>query len=70
MTDVMIKEHELHGGEGEDSRLDDLGHEELREHIQQIIMVKMQSFFGMLDTLKARVKEQMDILKKEKTKEN
>ena len=67
LTEDMIKEHEMHSGEGEDSRLDDLGHEELRDHIQQMIIVKMQSFFGMLDTLKNRVKEQMDILKKEKT---
>ena len=57
LTDVMIKEHEMHGNEGEDSRLDDLGHEEMREHIVQIIIVKMQSFFGMLDTLKTRVKD-------------
>ena len=66
LTDLMIKEHEMHGGEGEDSRMDDLGHEEEREHIVQIIIVKMQSFFGMLDTLKNRVRDQMDMLKKEK----
>ena len=30
----------------------------------------MQSFFGMLDTLKNRVREQMDVLKKEKAEKD
>lgn len=66
LTDLMIKEHEMHGAEGEDSRMDDLAHEEMRDELVQSILVKMQAFFGMLDTLKTRVREQMDILKKEK----
>ena len=46
--------------------MDDMSHEEMREHIVQIIIVKLQSFFGMLDTLKNRVREQIAIMKKDK----
>ena len=52
----MIKEHELGIQEGEDSLRDDMGQEEVRDQIVQTILVKVQSFFGMIDTLKNRVR--------------